>query len=61
MGGLFTALVVDADAEAAVPWLATAYVPGPSLVSRCATSWAVHVAPGKVAIERSVDHTRPQA
>ena len=31
MGGLFTALVVDADAEAAVPWLATAYVPGPSL------------------------------
>jgi eukaryotic-like serine/threonine-protein kinase len=31
VGGLFTALVVDADAEAAVPWLATAYVPGPSL------------------------------
>jgi eukaryotic-like serine/threonine-protein kinase len=31
VGGLFTALVVDADAEAAVPWLATAYVPAPSL------------------------------
>ena len=31
VSGLFTALVVDADAEAVVPWLATAYVPGPSL------------------------------
>jgi eukaryotic-like serine/threonine-protein kinase len=29
--GLYTAPVVDADANAAVPWLATAYVPGPSL------------------------------
>ncbi|MFE5629453.1 serine/threonine-protein kinase [Streptomyces sp. NPDC056543] len=29
--GLFTAQVVDAGVEAAVPWLATAYVPGPSL------------------------------
>jgi eukaryotic-like serine/threonine-protein kinase len=31
VSGLFTALVVDADLDAAVPWLATAYVPGPSL------------------------------
>lgn len=29
--GLFTAQVVDAGADDAVPWLATAYVPGPSL------------------------------
>ncbi|QFU88585.1 serine/threonine-protein kinase [Amycolatopsis sp. YIM 10] len=29
--GMYTAEVVDADATAAVPWLATAYVPGPSL------------------------------
>ncbi|MFE7390709.1 serine/threonine-protein kinase [Streptomyces sp. NPDC057582] len=29
--GLFTAQVVDADVDAAVPWLATTYVPGPSL------------------------------
>ena len=31
VSGLFTALVVDADVDAPVPWLATAYVPGPSL------------------------------
>ncbi|MEU3447329.1 protein kinase [Streptomyces thermolilacinus] len=29
--GLFTASVVDADAEAPVPWMATEYVPAPSL------------------------------
>jgi serine/threonine protein kinase len=31
VSGLFTALVVDADVEGPMPWLATAYVPGPSL------------------------------
>jgi Protein kinase domain len=31
VSGLFTAPVVDADVDAPVPWLATAYVPGPSL------------------------------
>ena len=31
VSGLFTALVVDADAKAELPWLATAYVAGPSL------------------------------
>ena len=31
VSGLFTALVVDADVDAPVPWLATAYVAGPSL------------------------------
>ena len=31
VGGIYTALVVDADTEGPVPWLATAYVPGPSL------------------------------
>ncbi|MFG2894874.1 serine/threonine protein kinase [Streptomyces sp. NPDC048248] len=29
--GLFTAPVIDSDAEGPSPWLATAYVPGPSL------------------------------
>ena len=28
VSGLFTAAVVDADVDAPVPWLATAYVPG---------------------------------
>src|SRR5580658_5750082 len=31
VNGLFTAMVVDADVDAEEPWLATAYVPGPSL------------------------------
>ena len=31
VSGLFTALVVDADVDGLVPWLATAYVAGPSL------------------------------
>ncbi|WP_265868832.1 serine/threonine-protein kinase [Streptomyces sp. SKN60] len=31
VGGFHTAQVVDADPEAAEPWLATAYIPGPTL------------------------------
>jgi Protein kinase domain len=31
VSGMFTALLVDADTEGPVPWLATAYIPGPSL------------------------------
>ncbi|MEV4083254.1 protein kinase [Nonomuraea fuscirosea] len=31
VGGFYTAQVVDADTDAAQPWLATAYIPGPSL------------------------------
>ena len=31
VSGMFTAAVVDADPDAAQPWLVTAYVPGPSL------------------------------
>jgi hypothetical protein len=31
VSGLYTALVVDADLDGQMPWLATAYVPGPSL------------------------------
>lgn len=31
VGGLFTALVIDADVAGPAPWLATAYVAGPSL------------------------------
>ena len=32
--GLFTACVVDADARAEQPWLATEYIPGPTLAQR---------------------------
>ncbi|GGO86736.1 serine/threonine-protein kinase [Wenjunlia tyrosinilytica] len=38
VSGFYTAAVVDADPRAAVPWLATAYVPAPSLeeiVDKC--------------------------
>ena len=31
VSGLFTALVIDADLDSPIPWLATAYVAGPSL------------------------------
>src|SRR5208282_3716597 len=31
VNGLFTALVIDADVDEVAPWLATAYVAGPSL------------------------------
>ncbi|MEY9847456.1 serine/threonine-protein kinase [Streptacidiphilus sp. MAP5-3] len=31
VSGFYTAAVVEADADAAVPWLATAYIPAPSL------------------------------
>jgi eukaryotic-like serine/threonine-protein kinase len=34
VSGIFTAPVVDADPEAAQPWLVTAYVDGPSLAAR---------------------------
>ncbi|WP_303246548.1 serine/threonine-protein kinase [Streptomyces sp. NA04227] len=34
VSGAFTAPVVDADAEAETPWLATLFVPGPSLAER---------------------------
>jgi serine/threonine protein kinase len=36
VSGMFTALVVDADVDGAVPWLATAYVAGPSLADAVA-------------------------
>jgi serine/threonine protein kinase len=31
VGGAYTAAVIDADPQAELPWMATAYVPGPSL------------------------------
>ncbi len=37
VGGMFTALVVDADTDGAMPWLATAYVAGPSLAEAVET------------------------
>jgi serine/threonine protein kinase len=36
VSGLFTAPVIDADLDGPVPWLATAYVPGPSLADAVA-------------------------
>lgn len=32
VSGMFTAAVIAADPEADVPWLATAYIPAPSLI-----------------------------
>ncbi|OLF11111.1 hypothetical protein BLA60_14030 [Actinophytocola xinjiangensis] len=37
VGGFWTAAVVDADPDAAVPWLASEYVPGPTLHTAVAT------------------------
>jgi hypothetical protein len=37
VSGLYTALVVDADPDGQMPWLATAYVPGPSLADAVAS------------------------
>ncbi|QDY79729.1 serine/threonine-protein kinase [Streptomyces qinzhouensis] len=41
--GLYTAPVIDADPEAEQPWLATAYVPGPSLADAVAEHGALPV------------------
>jgi hypothetical protein len=41
VNGLYTATVADADTEGAVPWLATAYVPGPSLEAAVARHGAL--------------------
>jgi serine/threonine protein kinase len=38
VGGLFTALVVDADVDSPTPWLATVYVAGPSLADAVSKS-----------------------
>ncbi|MFD8299564.1 serine/threonine-protein kinase [Streptomyces bauhiniae] len=37
VSGAFTAAVVDADPEAEQPWMATAYIEGPTLAQHCAT------------------------
>jgi serine/threonine protein kinase len=37
VGGFHTAPVVDADPEAPAPWMATAYIPGPTLACLLAT------------------------
>ncbi|WP_328792187.1 serine/threonine-protein kinase [Streptomyces sp. NBC_00273] len=41
--GLYTAPVIDSDTEGALPWLATAYVPGPSLAHAVARHGALPV------------------
>ncbi|MHC3819263.1 serine/threonine-protein kinase [Streptomyces sp. DT9] len=41
--GLFTAPVIDADTNGAQPWLATAYVPGPSLADAVVAHGALPV------------------
>ncbi|MFJ7587595.1 serine/threonine-protein kinase [Streptomyces sp. NPDC097617] len=41
--GLYTAPVIDSDTEGAQPWLATAYVPGPSLAHAVARHGALPV------------------
>lgn len=44
VSGAFTAPVVDADAEGPTPWLATLFVPGPSLAEQVARQGALPVA-----------------
>jgi len=44
VNGLYTALVVDADPDADAPWLATAYVAGPSLAEAVRNHGALPVA-----------------
>jgi eukaryotic-like serine/threonine-protein kinase len=44
VNGLYTALVVDADPDASAPWLATAYVAGPSLAEAVRNHGALPVA-----------------
>ena len=44
VSGLFTAPVIDADVESPVPWLATAYVPAPSLTELVRTCGPLPVA-----------------
>jgi serine/threonine protein kinase len=46
VSGVFTAAVLDADPEGPQPWLATAYVPGPSLSDAVARGGPL--APGDV-------------
>jgi protein kinase-like protein len=63
VSGIFTAAVVDADPEAELPWMATAYVEGPSLADaveehgplppRAVLSLAAGLAEGLQAIHRA--------
>jgi hypothetical protein len=55
VSGLFTAPVVDADVDAPVPWLATAYVPGLSL----ADAITGHGPLPAVSVLALVHHIRP--
>jgi serine/threonine protein kinase len=48
VNGLYTALVVDADVDGPVPWLATAYVAGPSLADAVARHGPLPVASVRV-------------
>ena len=52
VSGVFTAAVVAADADADVPWLATAYVPAPSLTELVRTCGPLPVAGHPVAGRR---------
>lgn len=50
VSGAFTAPVVDADPDAERPWMATAFVPGPTLAERVAEAgpldWPAAAPPG---------------
>jgi serine/threonine protein kinase len=69
VSGLFTALVVNADPDAAMPWLATAYVAGPSLAeaveehgvlpARSVTGLAAGLAEGLAAIHAAGGRLSP--
>ncbi|GGJ68945.1 hypothetical protein [Streptomyces brasiliensis] len=44
VGGFHTAPVVDADPDADTPWLATAYIPGPTLAAQLAEQGSMNEA-----------------
>ncbi|MER5929201.1 MDR family MFS transporter [Streptomyces sp. NPDC002054] len=62
VGGSWTAAVLDADTEAAVPWVATQYVPGPDLHSVVAQDFgplpehSVHTLANRLALALQTVH-----
>lgn len=62
VGGSWTAAVLDADPEAAVPWVATQYVPGPDLHTVVARDFgplpehSVHVLANRLALALGAVH-----
>ncbi|MFJ8311605.1 MULTISPECIES: MDR family MFS transporter [unclassified Streptomyces] len=62
VGGAWTAAVLDADTEAAVPWVATQYIPGPDLHTVVAKDFgplpehSVHILANRLALALQAVH-----